>query len=449
MALTGDSLLTRPLDWVTDPGFDEVRQLVSAADAAFTNLEVTLPRPPISPGTAFHGTRVAADHRVLDSLATLGFDLFSLANNHATDYGVAGLADTLSAFRDRGLTYAGAGETLNRARQPHYLETPRGRIGLIAATSSNARAAMAADPAGSDVGRPGVNPLRFITRYRLDERRFAALNEIVLALGTPGAAATEVARGGLLPYPDRDLHLSERPAGSILLGSALFERGPAPSVEQEVVEQDLTAMRRWIEEARRQSDVVLVSVHCHEGPANSWGGDDPPGFLRSAARHFIDCGASVVIGHGPHRLRPVEVYKGGVILYSLGNFIFMVETQSEVAADIYAHLSLGPDATPADVLDVRGTTEDGTPLAYRSHPSLWESVLALCRLDGGKVREVRLYPIVLGNDRPRTRSGYPVFASRSTAQAIVAGLAARSTPFGTTIRINAASSPVFGSIDLG
>src|SRR5258706_11234165 len=66
LAMTGDSLLTRTLDWVADPGFSRVRDLLSSSDAAFTNLEVSLPRRPISPGTAFHGTRVAASSRVLD-----------------------------------------------------------------------------------------------------------------------------------------------------------------------------------------------------------------------------------------------------------------------------------------------------------------------------------------------------------------------------------------------
>jgi poly-gamma-glutamate synthesis protein (capsule biosynthesis protein) len=40
------------------------------------------------------------------------------------------------------------------------------------------------------------------------------------------------------------------------------------------------------------------------------------------ARALVDAGADVVVGHHPHVLEPVEVYKQGVILYSLGNFVF-------------------------------------------------------------------------------------------------------------------------------
>ena len=42
----------------------------------------------------------------------------------------------------------------------------------------------------------------------------------------------------------------------------------------------------------------------------------------SFARAAIDAGATVVLGHHPHVVQPVEQYKGGVIFYSLGNFVF-------------------------------------------------------------------------------------------------------------------------------
>ena len=44
--------------------------------------------------------------------------------------------------------------------------------------------------------------------------------------------------------------------------------------------------------------------------------------LRAWAHAFIDAGARLVVGTHPHVLQPVEVYKGGVIFYSLGNFLF-------------------------------------------------------------------------------------------------------------------------------
>ncbi|MDQ3089751.1 MAG: CapA family protein [bacterium] len=40
------------------------------------------------------------------------------------------------------------------------------------------------------------------------------------------------------------------------------------------------------------------------------------------ARSFVDAGADLVIGHHPHVIQPIEVYKGKAIFYSLGNFVF-------------------------------------------------------------------------------------------------------------------------------
>jgi poly-gamma-glutamate synthesis protein (capsule biosynthesis protein) len=40
------------------------------------------------------------------------------------------------------------------------------------------------------------------------------------------------------------------------------------------------------------------------------------------AKKLIDAGTDLIIGHHPHRLQPVEIHKGKVIAYSLGNFIF-------------------------------------------------------------------------------------------------------------------------------
>lgn len=41
-----------------------------------------------------------------------------------------------------------------------------------------------------------------------------------------------------------------------------------------------------------------------------------------AAHRMIDCGATVIIGHHPHVVQGVEEYRGGLIAYSLGNFVF-------------------------------------------------------------------------------------------------------------------------------
>lgn len=85
--------------------------------------------------------------------------------------------------------------------------------------------------------------------------------------------------------------------------------GTAPAYES-YVEEDIRA-------AAKASDIVVVAFH--------WGGErvsEPRQYQIDLARLAIDSGAKLVIGHHPHIMQGVETYKGGLILYSLGNFVF-------------------------------------------------------------------------------------------------------------------------------
>ncbi len=75
-------------------------------------------------------------------------------------------------------------------------------------------------------------------------------------------------------------------------------------------------------------DLVIVSFHGgSEGSravrvpdAPEFLGREPRGHLIQFAHAVVDAGADLVIGHGPHVLRGLEVYRGRLIAYSLGNF---------------------------------------------------------------------------------------------------------------------------------
>jgi len=72
-----------------------------------------------------------------------------------------------------------------------------------------------------------------------------------------------------------------------------------------------------IAELKSQYDFVIVSFH--------WGIENvfyPSPEQQVFARECIDTGASVILGHHPHRLQGIEEYDKGVIFYSLGNFNF-------------------------------------------------------------------------------------------------------------------------------
>ena len=91
---------------------------------------------------------------------------------------------------------------------------------------------------------------------------------------------------------------------------------------------DLAFARQLVTEAEKRTDIVVVSFH---GGAEGTGAQNVPnrteifvgearGNLPLFARTVIDAGADLVLGHGPHVLRGMEVYKVRLIAYSLGNF---------------------------------------------------------------------------------------------------------------------------------
>jgi poly-gamma-glutamate capsule biosynthesis protein CapA/YwtB (metallophosphatase superfamily) len=439
LVVTGDAILNRPLSKVADPGFQGVREVVASGDAAFINLEMVHPQLPLTPTSICQGHAGSAPPEMVGELLDLGFNLFSFAHNHTADFGGKGIRDTLDLFRGTGAAIAGAGDTLEAARRPRYLETVNGRVGLIATTVSNAWLTAAVDPTAYDVGQPGVNPLRIHTEYFLDDARFEAVEEALEALEIPGATALPADKTFQMAFPDRNLHFSVRPKGSLLLGSALIQRGDRPEVRQTAVQEDKEAIIRWIREARRNSDLVVVSIASHEGANGGWDNEDTPEFLIDAAHDFIDAGADVIAGHGPHRLRPIEIYNGRPIFYSLGSFSFVYETFDRYGKDVYAHFGMSSDSTPSELTGQR---------ARRGVDPVFESVVAVCEFIDGALDSVTLHPIDMGADRSRTKRGYPVLPSISDGTAILNRLAASGERFGTSISVEESMAHVVGSVKI-
>ena len=56
-------------------------------------------------------------------------------------------------------------------------------------------------------------------------------------------------------------------------------------------------------------------------------------------RELIDYGVDVVLGGGPHVIQGIEVYKGGIIAYSLGNFIFDQDWSKETSLGLLLEIS--------------------------------------------------------------------------------------------------------------
>ncbi|MBI1871823.1 CapA family protein [Candidatus Curtissbacteria bacterium] len=76
-------------------------------------------------------------------------------------------------------------------------------------------------------------------------------------------------------------------------------------------------MQTEIGEAQKNADIVIVAFH--------WGVEyvsQPNSRQKYLGRLAVDSGADLVIGNHPHWIQPVEIYKGKLINYALGNFVF-------------------------------------------------------------------------------------------------------------------------------
>ncbi len=237
-------------------------------------------------------------------------------------------------------------------------------------------------------------------------------------------------------------------AGISFLGTR-FDSGSEVAVRGRLDERDMTALERSVHEARRQADVVVVSIHCHEGPRGEWNAEAPPDFLVEAAHRAIDAGADVIAGHGPHRLRGLEVYAGKPILYSLGNLFLQLETVEPVAREAMEAQGLPWDAVPADFHDHGWKTADGRPVGFAADPMWFESVVAEIELEGGKPTGVRLHPIELGHELPRSRRGVPRLVDAARGSGILERLSERSSALGAELVIDRGSVRAIGRLSLG
>jgi poly-gamma-glutamate capsule biosynthesis protein CapA/YwtB (metallophosphatase superfamily) len=360
---------------------------------------------------------------VLDELTAAGFDLFATATNHALDYSISGLLHTIEAMEARGLSFAGVGRTLEDARRPCYHTSPAGTVAMISCCSTFAKGQEAGAQRPDVQGRPGLNPLHFETVHEVTEQQLAALREVAEQLGLEAERQHKIKFGFAFPLADPAL---------FPLGELKFRSANRAQVRTTPNARDVAAMVRWIEEARGLADLVVVSLHAHEQLGDK---QVPAEFISTFARAMIDAGADLVVGHGPHLLRGLELYKGKPIFYSLGNFIGQNELVQKIPADGYERFRAEPSLTPGQVYQKR---TQGDQAGFPADRRYWESIVPTLAYESGSdgrlaLRSIELTPISLGWKDARHRRGRPRLAGRQEGNAILERFAELSRPFGTVL----------------
>jgi poly-gamma-glutamate synthesis protein (capsule biosynthesis protein) len=420
MALTGDSIIVQALSPHKEPEFLKLIELIRGADAAFTNLEMLFHDYEPYPSTQSGGTYMRAEPALIKELVWAGFDLVAQANNHTGDYGVLGAQLTDKYVREAGLVGAGFGNSLREAREAKFLETDKGRVAIVSVASTFPDNSRAGDTRGDTKARPGLAPLRFRTTHVVTKPQFdalqAALKGANVSLG--GGGGGEGGGGGA----------AASSTGMTVLGRR-FVVGDRNEIRTEPLKEDLEAMAAVVSNANRQADYVIVSSHTHENAGSRY---VPPEFFVTFARRMVDAGADVVVTHGPHVLRGIEIYKNRPILYSLGDFIFQNETLLRQPPENYEPFGMPIDAGVGDFNDER--TKNGT-IGFPADPYIFESVVAMPTFRGERMTELKLYPISLGYGQSRSRRGRPVLADPTLTKKIIEDLQKFSAAYNTKIEL--------------
>jgi len=431
VALTGDCMLTRRLSVFKEERFLALAEILRRADAAFTNLEGTVHTWDEGTPGITQGTFMTTDPKLLEDLKWLGINIVSCANNHAFDYGEGGVVANIRHLDEARIVHAGTGKNLAEARAPGYLDTPNGRVGLVATTAAFRQWNQAGEQRPDLRGRPGINPLGFETTYRVDGVAFEQLQRMSHELGFEMGKE----RNRKHFYSDKEIP-DDKAAELVLLGNR-YVLDKAFSISTRTNQRDLEDNLRSIREARRQADWVIVSVHCHE-----FGGErlltaktraeleETADFVTDFAHQVIDTGADTFVGHGSHFPMGIEIYKGKPIFYSVGNFILQNETVGFFPADAYVRFDLDLKATPSDFLDARTS---GGKKGHPSDPAYWENIFAVCSFNTRNLKEIKIFPIDQGFGRPRPQRGRPLLAEGELANRVIERVNRLSRRYGTKI----------------
>jgi Bacterial capsule synthesis protein PGA_cap len=241
-----------------ESGFTHVMEPLRSADLRFAQAERLYSERGSFQEQALHDHARQHPRKAAD-FKSVPFDVVSIASNHSGDWGPDAVADTAETFRLLGIPTVGAGSDITVARKAAYFKCKGLRIAFLGYASVVAPQSWATDT------RAGCVPMRAHTYFEPYEYQ-------------PGAPA----RVATVPYDD-----------------------------------DLALLERDVRQARKDADLVFVSLHW--GVHWHW---KPADYQSVVAHAAIDAGAVAILGHHPHQMQGIEVYKGGVIFYSIGNCSF-------------------------------------------------------------------------------------------------------------------------------
>lgn len=291
LVLAGDLFLTEPFPPSLRSDTLDIYRVVREADASFANLEnglSTAGREEL--GGFAYGDALRGPPELAAELERIGLSGVSLANNHTGNFGPEALLQTARAVRGRGIATAGAGRDREAAFGATKVRAGRLTVGFVSVYSYYS-GYEATDVAGVD--RPGL----------------AACRAREVVLDVPSGYRSEGRESS--PY-------------------LLAPRVPRTTTVMAAEREGLEHLRDSVRRAARATDVVVVSVHFHWGRHTR---RDVPEQQRAFAAAAVEAGADLVVGHGPHILRGMELMEKALVAYSLSNFVLRPEEAADLDLD--------------------------------------------------------------------------------------------------------------------
>lgn len=328
VVLVGQALIKKDLRSYAPLSVEQARGYLGGADVAFTNLEAAV-APKDAAVTPRSERAVHGSPAVLDCLQEMGFNMLSLANNHALDLGTEGVLTTIAEVDERGFARAGTGVNGEEAAAAGYLDTKAGKVALVAMASG---ASQLTPDTWAGPERSGVNFL---------ERR-------------PDGTFNPEQKDRIL----RAVRMAAREARLVIVYQHNHYWGERSGVDGPPGRHP--------------------GIHRFETPA----------WMEEWARELIDAGANIYVVHGNPALHGVEIYEGQLILYGLSNFIFQIPALASL--DVYGPLAWYGAVVDTEFVDGRvaavrfkplALSMQGTPAAPRGAPYLARGSEAVVILD--------------------------------------------------------------------
>lgn len=415
LTATGDSLFTADMPKEYDADLKEISAKIAEGEVRMTNLETNISNYGKCASAYSGGTWINLLPEDFDYLTKYGFNYYGTANNHTMDFSYHGLLSTLDELDKRGLAHSGSGKDLNSAGAPAIIEVNGKKIGIIAFTSDYENASKAGLATPAIAARPGVNYLGSVEYLQVDAEDVEAMKKIAKKCHINDYFEHEVATGYELPTPE----------GLYKFGNALFcydGSKPTSACNKADKERIVESVRK----AKEVCDYVIVFSHCHaikEGDEES-----APDFLIEIDKACIDAGASAVIGSGTHQIRPIEIYKGKPLIYSLGDFTYQGMRVKQLPADFLLKYGCDLNATAWEALMARSKNNT---IGLQTMEECFLTLLPKMEFEGEEMVKMEMYPVSLGFNREGDMNGLPYIAKGEEAKKIFDIVNRLSIPFGT------------------